>query len=164
MSSPSISVMNCGRAFSFASTFAPIVLGRPIARQRLNRRELHALRCIRDRFPLRPPCRVYAPAQFGEFRFRNIHMKRTNRILVICLLAALWRTNGLGHGVLHLSSFGIFWFVLRFDSCVAIVSFLKITFAAIQQGCCDHAQGLHYAERNVSKILLAQPHPAQLIG
>ena len=37
MSSPSISVMKCGRAFSRASHLAPVVLGRPIARQLLNR-------------------------------------------------------------------------------------------------------------------------------
>ena len=73
----------------FRLELAPVVICRPIARERLNRRELHALRCIRDRFSFRPLCRVDAPAQFGEFRFRNIHMKRTNRILVICLLAAL---------------------------------------------------------------------------
>ena len=73
----------------FRLDLAPVVLCRPIARERLNRRELHALRCIRDRFPFRPLGRVDAPAQFGEFRFRNIHMKRTNRVLVIRLLAAL---------------------------------------------------------------------------
>ena len=72
MSSPSISVMNCGRAFSLASHLAPVVICRPIAREFLNRRELHALRWIRDRFPFGPPCRVDAPAQFGQFRFRNI--------------------------------------------------------------------------------------------
>ena len=80
MSSPSISVMNCGRAFSFASHLAPVVICRPIARECLYRRELHALRCIRDRFAFRPFCCVDAPAQFGKFRFWNIHMKRTNRI------------------------------------------------------------------------------------
>ena len=57
---------------------APIVVCRPIAREFLHRRQRHALRFIRDRFPIRPPCRVDAPAQFGEFCFWNIHMKRTN--------------------------------------------------------------------------------------
>ena len=69
---------------------APVVLRRPIARELLHRRELHALRCIRDRFPFRPPGRVDAPAQFGEFRFRNIHLKRTNGGVVgglVCLKA-----------------------------------------------------------------------------
>ena len=50
MSSPSISVMNCGSAFSFASTLAPVVICRPIVRELLHRRELHALRCVCDRF------------------------------------------------------------------------------------------------------------------
>ena len=98
MSSPSISVMNCGRAFSFASHLAPVVICRPIAREFLNRRELHALRLIRDRFPFRPPCRVDAPAQFGQFRFRNIHMKRTNRGLV---------STGCGPGLLVASGCGL---------------------------------------------------------
>ena len=82
MSSPSISVMKFGRAFSLRLAFAPVVFGRPVAREFLHRRELHALRCIRDRFPLRPLCRVDPPAQFGEVRFRNIHMKRMNRVYV----------------------------------------------------------------------------------
>ena len=83
----------------FRLDLAPVVICRPIARERLNRRELHALRCIRDRFPFRPPCRVDAPAQFGQFRFRNIHTKRTNCGLVCCLLAAWLCGNGLGHAV-----------------------------------------------------------------
>jgi hypothetical protein len=41
------------------------------------------------RFSFRPLCRVDAPAQFGQVRFWNVHMKRTNCIFVICLLAAL---------------------------------------------------------------------------
>src|SRR5882672_1114781 len=58
---------------------APVVLCRPIARESLSRRELHSLRLIGDRLPLRPPCRVDALAQLGKFRFRNIiYMKRTN--------------------------------------------------------------------------------------
>ena len=51
---------------------APIVRARPILRELLYRRQLHALRCIRDRFPFRPLCRVYAPTQFGKFRFRCV--------------------------------------------------------------------------------------------
>ena len=35
--------------------FAPVVIGRPISRELLHRRERHALRCIRDRLPFRPP-------------------------------------------------------------------------------------------------------------
>src|SRR6267143_1458922 len=98
MSSTSISVMKFGRAFSLASTL----------RECLNRRELHALRIIRDRFPLRPLRCVDAPAQFGQFRFRNIYMKRTDSILVRCLLPASLCSTGLGHGVLLVSSFEFF--------------------------------------------------------
>jgi hypothetical protein len=80
----------------------PVVFRSPIARERLDRRELYSLRCVRNRFPLRPLCRVDAPAQFGKFRFRNIHMKRTNRS---CLPAAWLCSAGLAHAVFLLSSF-----------------------------------------------------------
>ena len=76
---------------------APVIRRRPIARERLNRRELDALRCIGDRFPFGPPGRVDAPPQFGEFRFRNVHVKRANRGLVSCLCAALLGNTGGGH-------------------------------------------------------------------
>ena len=48
MSTPSISVTNCGRAFSLRLDLAPVVVGRPVARERLDRRQLHALRRIGD--------------------------------------------------------------------------------------------------------------------
>src|SRR6266446_951579 len=89
----------------FRLALAPIVICPPIARELLNRRELHALRCIRDRFPLRPLGCVDAPPQFGNFCFRKIHIKRTN---CICLLAASLYSSAFGHGVLLLSSFGFF--------------------------------------------------------
>src|ERR1700681_753511 len=89
----------------FCFDLAPVILRRPIARERLDRRELYSLGCICSCFAFRPLCRAYAPAQFGEFRFRNIHMKRTNRILGSCLLAASLGSTGLAHGVLLLSSF-----------------------------------------------------------
>ena len=88
MSSPSISVMNCGSGVQPRLALAPVVLRRPIAREGLHRRELHALRCVRDRFPFGPPGRVDAPAQFEQFRFRNIHLKRANRGPVGNLLGA----------------------------------------------------------------------------
>ena len=59
---------------------APVVIRRPIAREFLHRRELHALRFIRDRFPFGPPGGVDAPAQFGQFGFRNIDLERTDCI------------------------------------------------------------------------------------
>jgi hypothetical protein len=51
--------------------FALVLLSCTVAGQCLYRRELHALRCIGDRVPLGPLGRVDAPAQLGEFRFRN---------------------------------------------------------------------------------------------
>ncbi len=57
---------------------APVILGCPVARERLNRRELHALRCIVDGFPLGPLRRVDAVMQIGELGFRNVHTERTN--------------------------------------------------------------------------------------
>src|SRR6202022_2299391 len=81
---------------------APVVLCLPIARERLDRRELYSLRGICNRFSFRPLCRVDASAQFGKFRFRKIHLlKRTN---CICMLAASLCSTGLGHGVLLLNS------------------------------------------------------------
>ena len=56
----------------FRLDLAPVVLGRPIAREFLNRRELHALRLIRDRFPFRPLGRVDAPAEVGEGLIRHL--------------------------------------------------------------------------------------------
>ena len=59
--------------------FGPVVLSAPVSREFLNSRELDALRCIRDCFPLRPLCCVDAPAQVGDLRFRKTHMKWTDR-------------------------------------------------------------------------------------
>src|SRR5215813_818933 len=50
----------------FRLGLAPVVIGRPIAREFLRRRELHALRLISDVFPLRPLRRVDAPAEVVE--------------------------------------------------------------------------------------------------
>jgi hypothetical protein len=61
---------------------APVVFRAPIAGERLNRRELYALSRICDRLSFRPLCIVDAPAQFGKFRLRNIHMERPNGVLV----------------------------------------------------------------------------------
>src|SRR5438132_7930079 len=62
----------------FCLDLAPVILCRPIARERLDRRELYSLGCICNRFSFRPLCRVDAPAQFGQFCFRKIHLERTN--------------------------------------------------------------------------------------
>ena len=87
----------------------PVVIGRPIPRERLNEGELHALRKIADGFLLRESRRHDAPAQFDQFCFRNIHTKRSDRGLVSYLFAARWCSGGLGHGVLsQLSSVDVF--------------------------------------------------------
>src|ERR1700720_4606698 len=74
----------------FRLDLAPIVFRPPIMREGLHGRELHTLRRIRDSFLFRQLGCVDAPAQFGQVRLWNVYMKRTNGILVICLLAALW--------------------------------------------------------------------------
>ncbi len=48
------------------------------------------MRIIRDRFPLGPPCRVYAPAQFSKLCFRRLGTSlRTYRRRVAELMTAL---------------------------------------------------------------------------
>ncbi len=89
-----------GIQFRFA--LAPIVVCRPIAGKFLYCRQRHTLRFIRDRFPIRPPCRLDAPAQFAKFGLRNVHLKRTNIRLFGCLCS-----SGLCHGVLLLSNIGL---------------------------------------------------------
>src|SRR5215510_15514641 len=75
----------------------PIVVSRPIARERLHRRELYALRCIGNRLSFGPLGRVDAPAQLGQFRFGNAEVKRADGSLVRCLLAMLLDNTGTGH-------------------------------------------------------------------
>src|SRR5579862_888139 len=58
---------------------APIVVIAPILREFPHRRELNALCCIRDRFPLRPFCGVDAFAQVGDLRLRKTHREGTDR-------------------------------------------------------------------------------------
>ena len=73
---PSISVVNCGSAFSLAS-LAPVVLGRPVAGELLQRRQLHALRPIFDQLLRRPASPLYA----GEDRrtpLRNVDAEGTD--------------------------------------------------------------------------------------
>ena len=75
------------QSVQFRLAFAPIVIRRPIAREFLNHGERHALRIIRDCFPFRPPRRIYALAQFGEFGFRKTRLK--------------WSDSGvIGHSIL----------------------------------------------------------------
>jgi hypothetical protein len=52
---------------------------------------LYALRGIGDGFLVRPSGCFDAPAQFGQFRFRNIHLKWPNGMLVSRRFAAWLR-------------------------------------------------------------------------
>ena len=70
--------MKFGKALILASDRAPVVVVRPIACELLDRRELHSLRHVRDRFFLWQPRTLDAPPQFGQFRFWNIHTKRSH--------------------------------------------------------------------------------------
>ena len=56
---------------------APVVVARPVAGQLLQRRQLHALRSIRDQLLAGPARRRDAPAQLGEFLFGNLDLERT---------------------------------------------------------------------------------------
>ena len=58
---------------------APVVFGRPVARELLHGRERHALRKVADGFLLGQPGRDDAPAQVGQVRLRDVHLERTNR-------------------------------------------------------------------------------------
>ena len=57
---------------------APVVFRGPIARELLDRRELHALGRIGDRFLFGESCRDDALAQVGKFRIGKVHAERTN--------------------------------------------------------------------------------------
>ena len=78
ISTPSISVVNCGSALSFASALAPVVVGRPVARELLQRRQLHALRPVCDELLGGPARRLDAPAQVVELLFGNLDVERPN--------------------------------------------------------------------------------------
>jgi hypothetical protein len=70
------------QGIQFCLALAPVVVGRPMAREFLNHRERHALRVIGDRFPFGPPRRFDASPQIDKLRFRHVHTKRTNSGLV----------------------------------------------------------------------------------
>ena len=88
MSTPSIVVMNCGRAFSFASDLAPVVVRAPVAHQLLQLRELHALRLVGDGLPVGPSRGGDAPAQIDEIFLRNIDAEGANGIAAAAAPAA----------------------------------------------------------------------------
>src|SRR6478752_7857323 len=61
--------------------FSPIVFRTPIAHEFLQLRELHALRLVRDRFPVRPAGCVKASAQVDELFLGNIDAERSNCVI-----------------------------------------------------------------------------------
>src|SRR6478609_464084 len=60
---------------------SPVVVRTPIAHQFLQPREWHALRLIRDRFPVRPAGCVKASAQVDELFLGNIDAERSNCVI-----------------------------------------------------------------------------------
>ena len=75
ISTPSISVVNCGSAFSLASIRAEVVLGRPVAGELLNRRELHALRPVLDELLAGQARRLDAAAQVVDLVLWNLDVE-----------------------------------------------------------------------------------------
>jgi hypothetical protein len=51
---------------------APVVVGPPVAHQRLQLGQRHALGLVRDRLPVGPPRPRHASAQIGQVLFRNV--------------------------------------------------------------------------------------------
>ena len=78
MSTPSISVVNCGSALSFASALRQSYSVCPVARERLDRRQLHALRPIWDELPGGPASRVDAATQLVQLLVGNLDVKGTD--------------------------------------------------------------------------------------
>src|SRR5260221_10782660 len=117
---------------------APIIFGSPIARELLHCRQLHALRCIGDRFPFRPLGCVYSPAQVGKFPVRNIYAERTNRILIGCLVAAFC-SNGFGHDVSSGGGHGYCSFSSVMDGSLFIA---RVEKGRRKQSACMHAPSL----------------------
>src|SRR5436190_878337 len=56
----------------------PVVLGRPVARERLHRRQPRALRLIFYGFLLGPARRLDAATKLGHFVFRNVDVERAD--------------------------------------------------------------------------------------
>ena len=79
MSSPSISVMKCGHGVQPGLALAPVVLGLPVARERLHRRQLHALRGILDALLLGPARGRDARTQVLEVRLGDLDRERADR-------------------------------------------------------------------------------------
>jgi hypothetical protein len=88
MSTPSISVLNCGRGVQFLLALAPVVICRPVARQRLQRRQLHALRTVVDGLLFGPAGRENPSAEFVQILFRNVDVEGAHLGMGHCSLGA----------------------------------------------------------------------------
>ena len=69
---------------------APVVVGRPIAREFLHRRERHALGLVRDRLPVGPLGRRDAPAEIDERLFRDVDAEVTDQVVLGRRTQCLW--------------------------------------------------------------------------
>ena len=78
ISTPSISVVNCGSAFSLASALRQSYSVRPVAGERLQRRQLHALGPVGDELLGRPASRLDPAAQLDELSLRNLDLERAD--------------------------------------------------------------------------------------
>ncbi len=75
ISTPSISVVNCGSALSLCSTSPEVVVRHPVARELLQRLELHALRAVFDEFLGGPARRLDAPAHVVDSLLGNLDVE-----------------------------------------------------------------------------------------
>ena len=67
---------------------APVVVGRPVARERLERLELDALRAVRDELLGRPARRGDAAAEVGQLVVRNVDVEGADDVLFGCVGSA----------------------------------------------------------------------------
>ena len=71
---------------------APVVVGRPVPRELLDRRQLDALRAIRDELPGGPARRGDAPSKVGQRVLRNVDMERADALRLGCALKGAVQT------------------------------------------------------------------------
>ena len=57
---------------------APVVVARPVAGERLDRRQLHTLGAVADRLRVGPARRSYAASEVLQSRIRDIEEERAN--------------------------------------------------------------------------------------
>ena len=79
MSTPSISVTNCGSSLSRSARLREVVLVQPVARELLHGRELHALRSISNELPRGPTRRRNALAQVIDLLLGKLGVERADR-------------------------------------------------------------------------------------